>query len=307
MSVPALDVLVRFALYLDLTLAFGVAFFALCAPQTRGALPLPGVLASAGLAGIALSVLGLAVLSASMAGVPLAQVDAESVVAVLSGMSLGKAWMARIVGLAVVIAASIFVRRRPAPSLLAASFGGALAVGSLAWAGHGAMDEGAVGWLHLAADVAHLLAAGVWVGALACLVLLVARPSRRADAAHLWATHRALDGFSLMGTAVVAVITATGLVNAWLLVGPANAMALPNTLYGQLLIAKLALFAAMLGFAAVNRYRLTPALAGRIDAGDHRGAIVALRVSVALETACVVLVLALVAWLGTLEPPASAM
>ena len=27
---------VRFALYLDLTVAFGVAFFALCAPQARG-------------------------------------------------------------------------------------------------------------------------------------------------------------------------------------------------------------------------------------------------------------------------------
>lgn len=304
---PTLDVLVRFALYLDLTLAFGVAFFALCAPQTRGALPLAGALASAGLAGIALSVLGLAVLSASMAGVPLVQVDAESVAAVLTGMSLGKAWMLRIAGLALVIAAAACVRRSPAPALLAASSGGALAVSGLAWAGHGAMDEGAVGWLHLAADIAHLLAAGVWVGALVCLVLLVARPSRRVDAAHLWATHRALDGFSLMGTVVVAVITATGLVNAWLLVGPANAMALPTTLYGQLLIAKLALFAAMLGFAAANRYRLTPALAGRIDAGDYRGAIVALRVSIALETACVVLVLALVAWLGTLQPPASAM
>ena len=137
MSVPALDVLVRFALYLDLTLAFGVAFFALCAPQTRGALPLPGVLASAGLAGIALSVLGLAVLSASMAGVPLAQVDAESVSAVLTGMSLGKAWMARMAGLALVVAAAAFVRRRPAPALLVAACGGALAVGGLACAGTG--------------------------------------------------------------------------------------------------------------------------------------------------------------------------
>ncbi|MBN8809140.1 MAG: copper homeostasis membrane protein CopD [Sphingomonas sp.] len=304
---PTLDVLVRFALYLDLTLAFGVAFFALCAPQVRGALPLPGALASAGLAGIALSVLGLAVLSASMAGVPLSQVDAESVAAILTGMSLGKAWMVRIGGLALLIAAAAFLRSRPVAALSVASVGGALALGGLAWAGHGAMDEGAVGWLHLMADIAHLLAAGIWVGALTCLVLLVARPSHRADAAHLWATHRALDGFSLMGTTVVAVITATGLVNAWLLVGPTNAMSLPTTAYGQLLIAKLALFAAMLGFAAVNRYRLTPALAGRIDAGDHRGAIVALRVSVALETVCVVLVLALVAWLGILQPPASAM
>lgn len=302
-----LDVLVRFALYLDLALAFGVAFFALCAPRVRDSLPLPRLLASVGLAGMLLSVVGLAVLSASMAGVPLAQVDAESMAMVLTGMSLGKAWMVRIGGLALVAAAAAFVRRRSTAALSTASFGGALAVGGLAWAGHGAMDDGAVGWLHLAADVAHLLAAGVWIGALACLLLLVARPAPRTDAAHLWATHRALDGFALVGTAVVAVIVVTGLVNAWLLVGAANALSLPGTLYGRLLIAKLLLFGAMLGFAGVNRYRLTPALAARIDAGDHCGAVAALRASVGLEAACAVAVLALVAWLGTLQPPMSAM
>jgi copper resistance protein D len=302
-----LDVAVRFALYLDLALAFGTAFFALCAPYVRGSIPLPGILASAGLIGIVISVLGLAVLSASMAGVPLPQVDAESVAMVLTGMSLGRAWMVRVGGLALVVAAAAFVRRRPTSALWAASFGGALAIGGLAWSGHGAMDEGAVGWLHLVADVAHLLAAGIWVGALACLLLLVARPSARTDSAHLWATHRALDGFSLVGTSVVAVIVVTGLLNAWLLVGPGNATALPSTIYGQLLLAKLALFTAMVGFAAINRYRLTPALAARIDAQEHRAAIGALRISVALETASVVLVLALVAWLGTLQPPPSAM
>lgn len=302
-----LDVVVRFALYLDLALAFGVAFFALCAPRVRDSLPLPRLLASVGLTGVLLSVVGLAVLSASMAGIPLAQVDAESVAMVLTGMSLGKAWMVRIGGLALVTAASALVRRWSKAALSVASFGGALAMGGLAWAGHGAMDDGAVGWLHLAADVAHLLAAGVWVGALACLLLLVARPAPRADAAHLWATHRALDGFALVGTAVVAVIVVTGLVNAWLLVGAAHVLSLPGTIYGQLLIAKLLLFGAMLGFAGANRYRLTPALAARIDAGDHGGAVAALRISVGLETATVVVVLALVAWLGTLQPPMSAM
>lgn len=302
-----LDVVVRFALYLDLALAFGVAFFALCAPQVRDSLPLPRLLASVGLTGMLLSVVGLAVLSASMAGVPLAQIDAESVAMVLTGMSLGKAWMVRIGGLALVTAASALVRRWSTAALSVASFGGALAMGGLAWAGHGAMDDGAVGWLHLAADVSHLLAAGVWVGALACLLLLVARPAPHADAAHLWATHRALDGFALVGTAVVAIIVVTGLVNAWLLVGAANVLSLPGTLYGELLIVKLLLFGAMLGFAGANRYRLTPALAARIDAGDHGGAVVALRVSVGLETAAVVVVLALVAWLGTLQPPMSAM
>jgi len=40
---------------------------------------------------------------------------------------------------------------------------------------------------------------------------------------------------------------------------------------------------------------------------DHGGALTALRVSLAVETACVIGILALVAWLGALAPPASGM
>lgn len=303
----ALDVAVRFALYADLAVAFGVPFFALCASRARSALPLARILLAAGVVGVALSALGLTVTAAGMAGVPVAQVDLASVMTVLTGMSLGKAVVARVTGLMLVAVSAAFVRRRPSAALALASIGGTVAIGSLAWGGHGAMDDGAIGWLHLGADIAHLVAAGTWIGALVCLLLLVTRPIARSDAAHLRLTHRALDGFSTIGTAVVAVIVATGLVNAWLLVGPANVLALPSSAYGQLLIAKIALFAAMLGFAAANRYRLTPALAAGIDDGDYRGAVVALRVSVALETGCAVVVLVIVAWLGTLQPPASAM
>lgn len=302
----ALAVTIRLGLYLDLGSAFGVAFFALLNPAVRSPLPLRITLAVTAVLGIILSAFSLAVMAASMAGVPLAQVDMADVTMVLTGMSLGTALLARVGGLAVVAISAIVVRRRPALALIAAVSGGAVAVASLAWAGHGVMDEGSVGWLHLGADIAHLIAASAWLGALVCLLLLVVRPLRRSDAAYLWTTHSALDQFSLIGTIVVAVIVVTGIVNAWLLIGPANVGALLGSLYGQLLIGKLVLFAAMLGFAAVNRYRLTPALASRIADGDHQSAIVRLRTSVALETGCAVAVFALVAWLGTLEPLATA-
>ena len=110
-----------------------------------------------------------------------------------------------------------------------------------------------------------------------------------------------------VGTIVVAALAVTGLVNAWLLVGPDNIGALWTTLYGRLLLAKLALFAAMLGLAALNRFRLTPRFEASIATGDHGGALGAMRRSLAVETGCIVAILALVAWLGTLEPPASAM
>ena len=106
---------------------------------------------------------------------------------------------------------------------------------------------------------------------------------------------------------MVGTIVVTGLVNGWMLVGIGNVATLPAILYGQLLIAKLALFVAMLALASLNRFRLTPAFERSIAADDHGRALAALRTSLALETACVVAVLGLVAWLGTLAPPASAM
>ena len=184
---------------------------------------------------------------------------------------------------------------------------GAVAIGTLAWTGHGAMDEAASGWLHLGADILHLIASGAWAGALLGLILLVSRPAARVDAAHLQLTHRALHGFGATGTIMVGAIVVTGLVNAWLLIGPGNVLTLGTTLYGRLLLAKLALFVAMLGLASLNRFRLTPSFERSIAAADHRGALRTLRLSLAVESATIVTILALVAWLGTLEPPASAM
>jgi putative copper resistance protein D len=90
-----------------------------------------------------------------------------------------------------------------------------------------------------------------------------------------------------------------------MLVGPANVARLPATLYGQLLIAKLLLFGAMSALAAVNRFRLVPAFERSLAQANHLAALMALRRSLATETGCAVVVLALVACLGTLEPPVS--
>ena len=76
--------------------------------------------------------------------------------------------------------------------------------------------------------------------------------------------------------------------------------------YVQLLALKLALFAVMLGLAATNRFRLTPALSRDLDAGVvPLEALRALRRSIAIEAGLAASVLAIVAWLGTLVPPAS--
>jgi putative copper resistance protein D len=137
-------------------------------------------------------------------------------------------------------------------------------------------------------------------------VMLVGRNAARMDRLHLTITHRALEGFSGTGTVVVGLIVVTGLINSWLLVGVSGISSLPTSLYGQLLLTKIGLFIAMLALAAANRFRLTPALEKAMAQNDYAAAISALRTSLALEAGAAITILALVAWLGTLEPPTAA-
>ncbi|WP_375292534.1 copper homeostasis membrane protein CopD [Sphingomonas melonis] len=298
---------VRFALYAVLGGLFGLSAFSvygLQAGERNDALALKPWLVGCAALSLLLSVVALALLAASMAGTPPWPIDLEAIKMLLSGSATGVAWEVRMAALAVAGFVTLIAAGR-AYSLGLVALASGIALATIAWGGHGAMDEGVTGLTHLVADILHLLAAGAWVGALLGLILLVARPVRRIDAAHLMLTHRALHGFGTVGTVVVGTIVVTGFANAWLLIGPGNVTALGTTRYGQLLLAKLALFAIMLGLASLNRFRLTPRLKASITAADHCGGLGALRQSLAVETACIVAILMLVAWLGTLEPPTS--
>jgi putative copper resistance protein D len=102
--------------------------------------------------------------------------------------------------------------------------------------------------------------------------------------------------FSALGLVSVSAILASGLVNAWYLVG--DVPALFGTDYGQLLLVKLALFAFMVGLASINRLALTPRL------GNDRRALDALRRNALLETAAGIAIIGIVAMLGVTVPGA---
>ena len=298
-------IVVRFGVYAAIAILFGLSSFGLYGLRGGGrgdALALRGWLIASSVAGLLLSASWLLLMASSMADVPLWPVNCAAIDGVLTGSAIGTAWKVRMVAL--LVAGLAATRTRWLPVVVASS---AVALASLAWTGHGSVGERMPGWGHLGADILHLIASSAWVGALVGLILLVSRPIERIDRDHLDLTHRAMHGFSAAGTIIVATIVITGLINSWFMVGIDNLASIGATLYGQLLLAKLALFAVMLGLASLNRFRLTPAFEQSIAAADHRGALGALRKSLALETACVTVILALVAWLGTLAPPASAM
>lgn len=286
---------------------FGSAVVALGLPlfQTYASVPasIPSVRRVAMIAGLVLAAaaaFGLLAQTAMMAG-GWGAVDAAAIGYVVQSMSLGTAHIVR-AGLALLGTTVLLLGggRRSAALVAAALFAGATA--SFAWSGHGASSEGSAGWVHLMADIVHALAAAVWLGALAGFSLLLLH--RVPD--HVQASARALAGFGTLGTAAVAALALSGVVNAAFLVGPDGSRLLTSSAWGQLLVAKLALFLLMVWLAAQNRYSLTPRLERALTEGrDSAGAIQRLRLSIGLELAAGVALLGLVAAMGVQTPPAS--
>jgi putative copper resistance protein D len=163
---------------------------------------------------------------------------------------------------------------------------------ALASTGHAASTFGMVGYLHLAADALHVLAATAWIGSLLPLILFLATvhhsgsPSLARDV---------VGRFSMMGIICVATLMLTGLINTLILVG--SARGLIATEYGQLLLIKLAVFAFMLALAVVNRLWLTPRL-GKPGNGTRA----TLTRNSTIELVLGLVIFAIVGLLGTLHP-----
>ncbi len=294
----------RFLHYAASTALAGVAFFPLYAyaatePERlvrwRGRV----LLCSAILALI--SCLGWFAFSVALMGGGLTDVvDPEVVRAVVHHTGFGVVWMIRMAVAAGLVAVTIMLPSRSSmqrDQLIAFLAAGLLA--SLAGAGHAQMKEGWEGALHVAADAAHLLAAGAWLGGLLPLgVILLGTRETRADATTV-DVEGVLQRFSGMGYAAVATLVGTGLVNSWFLVGSVSNLFVSS--YGWILLVKLACFAGMLALATTNRFWLMPMLEAseRTDANGWRRR---LRIHVLGEQGFGLLVLLCVSIIGTMRP-----
>jgi putative copper export protein len=243
-------------------------------------------------------VLWLGEQAVSMSGRPvMAALTPDVLGAVLGSTFFGRLWVLRAAILAALAAWALRARAHedgPAGDLIGLALSGAFAL-TLAWVGHAAGEPGQAGMALLTAQVVHLLATAGWLGALPALAwLLVA--VRRAPASLGFAA-AVIQRFSPLGMVYVAALVLSGTVNSWFLVG--SVAALIGTVYGQVLMLKLALFAAMLVLAAINRWRLLPGL----DLKPKHFAPNFVR-SVTLETVLGFWVLLLVGMLSGLPPGA---
>lgn len=280
-----INILLRLALYADLLLLFGLALFGLY--SVDAVLRFRPMLRGMALIGALLSVAGLVLMTRAMSGETVFAALWPHLQMMVLETDVGLAWTLRMIAL---IAVVIW------PGLWLTSMAGAVALASLAWSGHGAMDNA---W-HLLSDILHLLAAGAWLGAMLALILM-ARLDALCSEARVRSLADSVKRFEGVGAAIVLILSVTGVANYLFIVGPTLGEVLLGS-YGILLAIKVVLFGGMLVLAALNRFHLGPLLEQSLRAGQHQVTANALRRSVALELVIALLIVGLVAWLGTLSP-----
>lgn len=233
---------------------------------------------AAGVASAALVPLG----AVYLAGGVWAGATDPTLVGMVAVSPAGESLVVRVAGLVVI--GAIFVSGRLPRS--AAVAGATIVCASFAFRGHVLAEPRVILGALL---TAHLLGLAFWIGAFAPLHRMSARagPIRAG---------RAAAEFGRRALWVVVVLAAAGAGMLVLLTGnPLNALA---SEYGRLLAVKLALFLLLLGLAAFNKLRVTPAfLAGDTGAG------IRLRRSIRLELAVVAAILATTAILTTIASP----
>ena len=249
---------------------------------------------------------GLGVLAhqaAHVAGRPAAAFSPSEWARVLATTQFGTVWLLRH-ALLLLLTAFVFFRERESGTADWIAFRGegwllvAAGAGALAWAGHAAAVE-PWGLTAALADALHLVAAGVWLGALLPLALLLQAAARDEGADSRPHAVLAIRRFSTLALATMLTIVATGLWSAWSQVG--DVPALVGTRYGRLLALKVLLLVPVLALAAVNRSRLLPALGGD-GPTVGRPAMARLGRRVAAEWALGMLILVVVSVLGATPP-----
>jgi putative copper resistance protein D len=266
--------------------------------QDEGRAALTLVAVSAPLSSIALMLVSIA----AMMGAPIASLDWPMIEAMIIGTEMGMAFLIRLALLIAGLCAILASRAGREATLIAAMcFAGALL--TLGWSGHAAATEAGLGLFHRLNNGVHLLATSLWLSAICWFLMLTVKAHRQPDLIPALPLLRVMHGFAPLGVGLVAAAALTGVINAQLIFGLENSVAVLATPYGILLIAKVLLVGTMLAFGAHN------AAIGRSEVFDQRrenavpfNALSRLRKSLAGELLLAGGVIGLVAVLGTMSP-----
>ncbi|MBV8448832.1 MAG: copper homeostasis membrane protein CopD [Hyphomicrobiales bacterium] len=223
--------------------------------------------------------------------------DLDALEAFFLETSFGPIWLVRLAILIALVIVLARMRRSRARRLLSALLSAA-ALASQAWLGHAAMRTGTQLDIELLSYVAHVLAAGAWIGGLFPLASLLTRRGSAETRTRSSECRAALRRFSTLGVIFVLLILLTGIANSVFRLRFSSDLF--TTPYGLAILVKASLFGLMLIAAASNRWRLLP----RLESANEETAFLALRRNIMIEQGLGILVLGVAAILGTMAPRA---
>ncbi len=290
------------------------------------------LLSAAIVLGFLVSLLGILLQGASAAGVSLWSSLKSTVLESTLESRFGKVWGLRAIDwllLAILLSAGMALARRgaretssddaagePAPDaattparpptwlLVATAICAAYLAATPALSGHASIQSPT--GVFFPSDVLHVLAASVWVGGIACLLLALPAATRQLVGPQrsrlLLAT---LVRFSPVALTAVVVIAATGVVQAYIDVRSFHALF--HSTYGALIIVKIVLLLCLISLGWVNRERVIPAFERIAGVGEPPGANgVLARRTIRGELALMLTVFGVTAALITYAPPIDA-
>ncbi|WMS43486.1 CopD family protein [Acuticoccus sp. MNP-M23] len=240
--------------------------------------------AVAAVATIVATLLGLGMRAGRLSGMGLSGMTDGVMLQIVWEGAVGTAVASRIAGLAAIVVGLAAFRHWPGAVLIGI---GALATAvSYTFVGHATE---APRLLLAFVLTLHLLMASLWFGSFAPLIGAT-RNFARADAAAL------LEAFGRSAVWGVAVLVgAGGIFAAALIRSPAGLL---QSAYGQIILVKLGVVAMLLGLAALNKFRLVPALAS-----GREGARTEIVRSVRMEAAAITIILIVTATLTSVATP----
>ncbi|MEV8468748.1 CopD family protein [Fluviibacterium sp. DFM31] len=248
--------------------------------DARGALRRMAMIGA--LAAAILSVLRVPVRASFLMGGSIDGAVDPMMLGVVADSPLGASVIVRLIGLALILAIFLPVRGAKWVALV----GALVTCASFALRGHALGDPRLL--LGTLVTV-HIAGLAFWLSAFAPL----ARASRKEPAVK---AGELAHEFGMKALWIVAVLIAAGA--ATLILLGATTPDVLATPYGQAFVIKLALFAGVLGLAALNKVRLTPALQAAAPGAAQR-----LRRSIVVESALVLAILATTAALTTVTSP----
>ncbi|MBV4411579.1 copper homeostasis membrane protein CopD [Enterobacteriaceae bacterium YMB-R22] len=236
----------------------------------------------------AVAVLLIVALQAGLMGQGWGDVFNPAVWLAVLGTRFGAVWLWQIMLSAITLTAVALRPYRLQPLLICLA---AVQLIMLAGTGHATMHEGVTGLLHRLNHSLHLLSVAWWIGGLPPLLICMrmAHKQRWREAAT-----GAMMRYSRYGHIAVALAVITGIVNSLFILGWRWPW---HSGYVHLLLVKIALVAAMIGIALVNRY----VLVSRFTRDGFRAQRTFVMLT-QLEVALALLALAGVSLFATLQP-----